>query len=457
MSARALVVDDVAANVRLLEARLEAEYFEVLTAQSGPEALARVTEELPDIILLDVMMPGMDGFEVCRRLKADPATHHVPVVMVTALDQPADRVRGLEAGADDFLTKPVSDIALISRVKSLVRLKMLTDELRSRAETSRDMGIEDPFEEAARVSGENGRVLIVDDRIGSSNRMLKALKKRHHVFVEQRPQEALFRVADEEFDLSIVSLGLEDFDGLRLCSQIRSLERTRQMPLLVAVDPDEDSRLMRALELGVNDYIMRPIDPNELVARVATQVRRRRYSERLRDNVQMSVAMAVTDALTGLHNRRYFDSHIRTLTQHCIGRNRPLAMLLLDIDHFKAVNDTHGHDAGDEVLKEFAKRMRRQVRGVDLACRLGGEEFVVVMPETPIQQALVVGERIRHAMESETFAIHQGREQISVTVSIGASHLVGRDDTPDALVKRADNALYKAKAGGRNQVVSDAA
>ncbi|MEM8878305.1 MAG: response regulator, partial [Pseudomonadota bacterium] len=251
MSARALIVDDVAANVRLLEARLQAEYFEVLTAASGPEALACAVEDQPDIVLLDVMMPGMDGFEVCRRLKADPTTHHIPVIMVTALDQPSDRVRGLEAGADDFLTKPVSDIALLSRVKSLVRLKMLTDELRSRAETSREMGIADPFAEATRASGENGKVFIVDDRIGSSNRMVKALKKRHQVFVESRPQEALFRIADDEFDMVIVSLGLEDFDGLRLCSQIRSLERTRHVPILVAVDPEEEARLLRALELGV--------------------------------------------------------------------------------------------------------------------------------------------------------------------------------------------------------------
>ena len=457
MSARALIVDDVAANVRLLEARLQAEYFEVLTAASGPEALACAGEDQPDIILLDVMMPGMDGFEVCRRLKADPATHHIPVIMVTALDQPADRVRGLEAGADDFLTKPVGDIALLSRVKSLVRLKMLTDELRSRAETSREMGIADPFAEASHASGENGKVFIVDDRIGSSNRMVKALKKRHQVFVEARPQEALFRIADDEFDMVIVSLGLEDFDGLRLCSQIRSLERTRHVPILVAVDPEEEGRLLRALELGVNDYVLRPIDPNELVARTATQVRRRRYSERLRDNVQMSVAMAVTDSLTGLHNRRYFDGHIRTLAQHCSSRNRPLSMLLLDIDHFKAVNDSYGHDAGDEVLKEFSRRMRREVRGVDLACRLGGEEFIVVMPETAMPAALAVGERIRHAIEAEPFPIYQGREAISITVSIGAARLEGPDDTPEALTKRADAALYNAKARGRNQVCADAA
>src|SRR5215203_4411097 len=144
MSARILVVDDVPANVKLLEARLSAEYFDVLTASNGAEALDLCSRSECDIILLDVMMPDMDGFEVCRRLKSNPATHHIPVVMVTALDQPSDRVRGLEAGADDFLTKPVSDVALIARVRSLARLKLVTDELRMRAVTSKEIGIRSP-------------------------------------------------------------------------------------------------------------------------------------------------------------------------------------------------------------------------------------------------------------------------------------------------------------------------
>ena len=153
MTARVLVVDDVPANVKLLEARLSAEYFDVTTAHSGAEALAVCERAECDIVLLDVMMPDMDGFEVCRRLKANPATHHIPVVMVTALDQPSDRVRGLEAGADDFLTKPVSDIALIARVRSLTRLKMMTDELRMRAVTSREIGIESAEREAITETG----------------------------------------------------------------------------------------------------------------------------------------------------------------------------------------------------------------------------------------------------------------------------------------------------------------
>src|SRR5207247_2759077 len=146
---RILVGDDVLANVKLLEARLTAEYFDVAVALSGREALASCERGLCDIVLLDVMMPDLDGFEVCRRLKADPATHHIPVVMVTALDQPSDRVRGLEAGADDFLTKPVSDIALIARVRSLVRLKMITDELRVRGTTSQGIGIRGASSRAA--------------------------------------------------------------------------------------------------------------------------------------------------------------------------------------------------------------------------------------------------------------------------------------------------------------------
>src|SRR5579871_1201410 len=179
MTARVLVVDDVPANVKLMEARLSAEYFDVVTALSGQEALAACERAACDIVLLDVMMPDMDGFEVCRRLKANPSTHHLPVIIVTALDQASDRVKGLEAGADDFLTKPVSDIALIARVRSLVRLKMMTDELRMRAVTSREIGIESPEREALSEAGRNGRVLMVDDRPALADRIQAMLATEH--------------------------------------------------------------------------------------------------------------------------------------------------------------------------------------------------------------------------------------------------------------------------------------
>jgi two-component system cell cycle response regulator len=457
MSARILVVDDVVANVKLMEARLTAEYFEVVTAMNGPEALSLCEQAQCDIVLLDVMMPGMDGFEVCRRLKANAKTHHIPVIMVTALDQPSDRVRGLEAGADDFLTKPVSDIALIARVRSLVRLKMVTDELRMRALTSRDIGLQDPVPDALAEAGRDGRILVVDDRPASYERLAAALAAEHAVDVDPNPQEAVFHAADGGYDLIIVSLNLQGFDGLRLCSQVRSLERTRNLPILLVAEVEDNARLLRGLEIGVNDYLVRPIDKNEMFARVRTQIRKKRYTERLRDNFQQSMELAITDALTGLHNRRYMESHLGTLVEEAAARGKPLSLLVLDIDYFKSINDNYGHDAGDDVLREFAIRVRKSIRGIDLACRYGGEEFVVVMPETDATVAGVVAERIRRRIAGEPFAIHKGAGSIDVTISIGLACLAGADDSAETVLKRADQALYRAKRDGRNRVVADAA
>ena len=456
MTARVLVVDDVLPNIKLLEARLTAEYFDVLTATNGPEALAICAQGNCDIVLLDVMMPGMDGFEVCRRLKADPNTAHLPVVMVTALDQPADRLRGLEAGADDFLTKPVDEIALLARVRSLTRLKLAIDELRARAQTSYDLGMADKTALAAAEKGDNGRVLLIDDRASSSDRILSALRGVHTLHIEGDPKEALFRGAEDPFDLIVISLALSNYDGLRLCSQFRSLERTRHIPLLIVADLEDRQRVLRGLDLGVNDYLVRPIDRNELLARVRTQLRRKRYADALRSNFQASIEAAVVDALTGLNNRRYFESHMNAMLDIAAHRGRPLSLMVLDIDHFKKVNDTYGHEAGDEVLKEFATRVRRVLRMSDLVCRLGGEEFVVVMPDTPIEIAARVAERVRNAVERAPFAIDAGAREIPVTVSIGLSDR-GADISHDAMFKRADRALYRSKNNGRNQVTAEAA
>ena len=459
MTARVLVVDDIEANIKLLEARLMAEYFQVFSASNGQDALDICAKGQCDIVLLDVMMPGMDGYEVCRRLKADPKTMNIPVVMVTALDQPSDKVAGLEAGADDFLTKPVNDLTLLTRVKSLVRLKMVTDELVLRAESGKENGLDQLLvENVNQTANDRGKILIVDDRVSSYERVVKSLSREHDVSVVTDPQEALFAAAEDGYEVVIISTSLNDFDALRLCSQLRSLNRTRMMPILLLANPDEEAMLIRAIDMGVNDYIVRPIDQSELMARVRTQIKRSRYNDSLRDSVQQTMEMAIKDGLTGLNNRRYFDGHFSSAFEKAQTSGQPLSLLIVDIDHFKQVNDIHGHDAGDDVLRQFAGRIGKNVRNLDMACRYGGEEFVLLMPDTDIQLATIVAERMRREIAAHPFVIHGGTKQITVTVSVGASCMDGTDDdTREAMLKRADEALYLAKRNGRNQVVSDAA
>ena len=453
MTARILVVDDNAANRRLLEARLNAEYYEVITATNGPEAIEICDDGHCDIVLLDVMMPGMDGFEVCRRLKSSPMTAHLPVVMVTSLDQPADRTRGLDVGADDFVTKPIDEVHLLARVRSLARLKLVVDELRLRADAT---GMATPFVPPAGADSTRGRVLLVDDRPSSSERLVRALEPTASVTVETSPQEAVFKAAETDYDVMAVSLGLVDFDALRLCAQVRALERTRNLPLLIIADLEDRPRVLRGLELGVNDWLSRPVDRNELIARVRTQIRLKRYADGLREQVQQSIELALIDQLTGLNNRRFLDNHLPGLIEGVRMRRSPMSLCIFDIDHFKRVNDTYGHDAGDEVLKGFAQRLKHIVRNGDLLCRLGGEEFVMAMPGVNMTVATRIAERARRAIENEGFPIRGGTDMIRITTSIGVAER-GPHQPAAELYHAADQALYRAKSEGRNRVVAAAA
>ncbi len=453
MTARVLVVDDVELNVKLLEAKLSSEYFQVIPAYNGPTALDLADSELPDIILLDVMMPRMDGFEVCRRLKANPRTTDIPVVMVTALSDIADRLRGLEAGADDFLTKPVNDIALFARVRSLVRLKRMMEELRLREEICGRFGSEEEHGDPGAAVG-GARILLVEQPGFGASRIVDTLAPVAESVRQVGSCEEAQNVMDESIELIIASLSMPDGDPLRLVSHWRATEAFRQLPILLLADEGELPRLAKGLDLGANDYLIRPVDRNELVARVRSQVRRKRLQDRLRENYRRSLSLALTDELTGLYNRRYVVAHIEESIAR-IGHDGPpdISVMMFDVDHFKSVNDQLGHPAGDDVLRQLADRALRCVRSIDLVARLGGEEFVVVMPETNLSAAVTVAERMRHSVAAEPFLIQALGEQRPITVSIGVA-VATAGDTVDSLLQRADEALYEAKNGGRNKVVA---
>jgi two-component system cell cycle response regulator len=399
------------------------------------------------------MMPRMDGFEVCRRLKANQRTTDIPVVMVTALSDVSDRLRGLEAGADDFLTKPVNDIALFARVRSLVRLKRMMEELRLREEVcGRFSSTETPECTAAEVIAAS--ILLVEEQGFAAARIIDTLSAVAGRVVRAASCAEAQEQLGEDIELAIVSMSLPDGDPLRLVSQLRANESGRDLPILLMADDGELPRLAKGLDLGANDYLIRPVDRNELLARVRNQIRRKQLQQRLRANYRRSLSLALTDELTGLYNRRYVFAHLNELLSRMPETGNQTAVMLFDIDHFKQVNDRHGHPAGDEVLRELAARAMRQVRSVDLVGRLGGEEFVVVMPETSLAGAAVVAERVRAAVGEELFMLPGGGRTLPVTISAGVAVTENGGETLEMLLKRADEALYAAKNAGRNRIVT---
>ena len=456
MSARILVVDDILANRRLMQAKLEAKYYTVLLAENGMRALEMAASERPDIILLDVMMPGMDGYEVCRRLKAAPETAHIPVVMLTALSESADRVRGLDAGADDFLTKPVDDFSLMARLNALSRYNAVTSELRQREAIGVRFGALSDEEHQSLVR--EIEILLVDTNRYSIKRVREPLEAAGHRVFTLAEAERLTSSQRSRPDIIILGLSHQNYDPLRLCAHLRTSDATRGLSIIVMADERDKEIAGRALELGASDVIEQPFGDEELLARIRTQTRRSRYVEILRNRVDKGLELSVIDQLTGLYNRRYMNHQLSLWMKRSLMGGTPLSVVAVDIDYFKKVNDLHGHEAGDFVLKEFAERLLANVRPKDIVCRPGGEEFLVIMPETNGDLACSAAERIRQSVARHPFETdHRGSLLLDITVSAGVATFKGDEDTAADMLKRADDALYRAKTAGRNQVYSIAA
>jgi len=445
MSARILVVDDLAPNVHLLKVKLQAEYYDVLTARSGHEALEIAETERLDLILMDAMMPGMDGFEACKRIKDNPNTWHVPVIMVTALEETKDRIRGLEAGADDFVTKPIDDFNVMARVRSLLRLKMVTDQLLSHTGN----GLSNSRELLESIEQQSGRVLLVEDHDLHAEKIAKPLRDRHQIIIEKDPIQAI-RLAKSGIDVVIVSLVSDSFDGLRVCASLKFNEESRDIPILVIGDPEDEARFIRAYDIGINDTIMRPVEVQELKARVKTLLRRKFYADSLRENFNENLEMVVADPLTGLGNRRYFDRTVEPFFEELETKSTPFSIMVFDIDHFKRVNDILGHDMGDQILKEVAARLVTNMRAIDVVSRYGGEEFMIAMPNTKVDEALIAADRVRSLIAGTPIFVDG--EALQITTSVGVAQAEDGENLRDVF-KRADDALYKAKESGRNKAL----
>lgn len=451
MTANVLIVDDITSNIKLLEAKLLAEYYVVFTASNGKDALNILGNTKIDVVLLDVMMPDMDGFETCKKIKSNPETNHIPVIMVTALSDVENRVKGLESGADEFLTKPIDDTALFARVKSLTRMKAVVDELKLRNTTNAELGasiieMKDSFAES--------KILLINDDVVQAKNIAKILLHiTNQVKTISDITELENDTSDYKPDLVIINSELEQNDPLRICVTLRSNVKFRDIVIILQAQEEDKSMILKALELGINDYFFYPVDTNELIARTKTQLRKKYYQDNLRNALELSINLSIKDGLTGVFNRHYFDTHIKQMTNKANNNKRSLCLLMCDIDHFKQVNDTYGHQTGDILLKAVANVLKNIFRVTDLIARFGGEEFSILMDDITIKNAINVAERVRKEVESIDFKVKTQKEPIKRTISIGITeYKIG--ETINSFIERADKALYQAKDGGRNKVVN---
>lgn len=463
MPGRVLIVDDSATNRRLMRARLGAAYYEVIEAGDGKQALALATEDPPDIVLLDLRLPGIDGFEICRLLKGARATAHLPIIMVTASDGRDDRLRGLEAGADDFLAKPFDNLTLISRIASLTRMKMMVDELTMHDNAGKQAGPGSDFLASLTATRfPEARILIVGDGDGVQG-LGETITSATGARIETALAHDLMRMVTDTAppDAVLIDGRMTGADPMRLGARLRAQAATRRTALLLIVPPDSartrsGAMAARALEVGFDDYLVSPLDQAELIARLRLQLRRKIHADRLRTTMRDRMFHAITDPLTGLYNRRHANEHLDDIVNRCQDRGRALAVMILDLDHFKAINDGHGHGAGDMVLHEFAQRLRANLRGIDLIARIGGEEFLVVMPDSDATPTTEIAERVRHAIAEKPFPVSTAGETRPVTVSIGLA-VMRPGESALELTARADRAVYASKHAGRNRATLDRA
>jgi two-component system cell cycle response regulator len=454
MSGRILIVDDLATNRIILKVKLNAACHDTIQASTGAQALEVARREQPKLILLDMVLPDISGIEVCRRLRADAATRHIPVVIITASGDRDSRLRALEAGADEFLTKPLNEVILLARIRSLLRAQETENELRLRSESWGQFDLADsevPFALPGRVG-----LVAADAASALAWRSALAPHVSEQISI-LTPVTALADTPDGVPDLYIVAADLGSHGkGLRLIADLRSRERSRHAAIALAIDEADPDSAAMALDVGANDLLPMPFDAQETALRVTLHIQRKRRADQLRRTVSTGLRLAITDSLTGLYNRRYAMAHLDRIAARARETGRRFAVMVLDLDRFKAVNDTFGHAAGDAVLETVARRLHDNLRPSDLLARIGGEEFLVALPEATLGTARIAAERLCRVVSDTPVALPSGGT-VTVTISVGLA--LGPDCTPgdtadvarNALAQ-ADAALLAAKTEGRNQV-----
>ncbi len=463
MAGEILIIDAVATNRIVLKVKLLGAQYRVRLCETLAEAKAEINASLPDLILLDTAIGAKSVHAFCAALKADEHASLIPIIATGGFATPQDRVAALEAGADDVLSKPFDDHIMQARIRSLLRSRDARQELRMREGTRTALGFAEACNEFAAPTQ-----LVVASLDGALAPDLGYLSKTlENIQVTASATESITRGALHQYPVDLFLLdfraGLsEDKVLYRILSELRSRSATRHAGIMALLPADARHAAAMALDLGASDIVYSTVDADEIKHRCAVLIQAKHEADALRRTVESGLEAAITDPLTGLFNRRYAMPHLARLSAESRKNGRQFAIMALDLDHFKSVNDTYGHSAGDEVLRQTAQRLKGNLRAVDLLARIGGEEFLVAIPNSDVVHAKKAAERLCQLIGGTPFFVGPDRQEVRVTMSVGV-YLSDGNDTGEVvenhgeLVNAADVALYAAKNGGRNKVSLSAA
>ncbi|MFT5630241.1 MAG: two-component system cell cycle response regulator [Gammaproteobacteria bacterium] len=455
MTGRILIVDTVPTNRIVLKVKMLAAQFSVDACGSRKDAEEVIARQKPDLILINLSDPIEDQHGFCRELKENPDTAAIAIISVGVADTARARFAALDAGADDVLPRPINDALLLARMRSLLRVRHARHELMLRDGTSRALG----FEESRRNFDATARIALLSRHAISGDALAAQFNSGLSVPVTRLETDTVLANSVAPVPDLFVIDGTQDNDGgravFRLISDLRSRAETRLSTLFVILPHNEPEIAAMVLDLGADDAVSLDISDDEMVLRARALVRQKLLHDKLRDTVRDGLHAAVTDPLTGLYNRRYVEPHLSRMAEQARVSQREFAVMMLDIDHFKSINDRYGHAAGDKVLIEIANRLRENLRAIDLVARIGGEEFMVAMPNTNNEQGHIAADRLRKLISARPFSLGPDKPQLNVTMSVGVAvgglERLNRVQI-DTMCNLADEALYAAKSAGRDKV-----